>query len=101
MPKNMFADVDDTRQLIYQLVGLSSVCWVDKPTGVYDSMLACKAAEDVLTRFNELKRDELVDFAVWLLQDEPGAGKEDKLVDNYLMKNSGAPNCRAEDEAQR
>lgn len=85
MAENMFADVGDTRQLIYQLVGLSSVCWVDKPpTGVFDSMLACKAAEDALNRLNELKRDEMVDFAVWLLQDEPGAGKEEKLVDNYL-----------------
>lgn len=54
MSENLFANVDDIPQLIHELVGLSSTCWVGGTTGEFDTTLALKAASHALTRLNEL-----------------------------------------------
>ena len=54
MSDNLFSDVEDIPQLIHQLVGLSSACWVGGTTGEFDTTSALKAAADALTRLNEL-----------------------------------------------
>ena len=54
MSDNLFKECDDIHQLIHQLVGLSSVCWVGGTTGEFDTTQALKAASHALTRLNEL-----------------------------------------------
>ena len=47
----------------------------------------CRYRECGCWNFKDRKpfRDELVDFAVWLLESDPGAGREEKIVDRYLQ----------------
>ena len=54
MSDNLFKECDDIHQLIHQLVGLSSLCWVGGTTGEFDTTQALKAASHALTRLNEL-----------------------------------------------
>ena len=59
MSDNLFADTDNIRQLIHQIVGLSSTCWVGGTGGLtFDSTLALKVADHALTRLAELQADD-------------------------------------------
>lgn len=55
MSENMFAAAEDIPQLIHQLVGAGSTCWIG---GTGDSEFwtaqAMKVAQDAITRLNEL-----------------------------------------------
>ena len=51
----MFADAEDISQLIHQLVGAGSTCWIGG-TGDREfwTAQAMKVAQDAITRLNEL-----------------------------------------------
>lgn len=55
MSENMFAAAEDIPQLIHQLVGAGSTCWIG---GTGDSEFwtaqAMKVTQDAITRLNEL-----------------------------------------------
>lgn len=41
-------------------------------------------ADAVIRELGEYRRSDLVQFAKWLLEGEPGEGREDRFVDEYL-----------------
>lgn len=52
-----------------------------------------KLAEAVIKNLGEYRREELLQFAFWLLKEEPGEGHEGQIVGKYLEQWKGSANC--------
>jgi hypothetical protein len=52
--------VSDLKELIFQAVGQSSMCWDPIPTGVFDSTQAEKIGYEVFAKFEKLQRENQI-----------------------------------------
>lgn len=52
---NMFSDADSVESVIFQAIGLGSMCWESlNGTGTFNDNLAKRAGEDAVERLREL-----------------------------------------------
>lgn len=54
MATNRFEDAQTVAEVVGMAVGLGSMCWEPRPTGVFDSTEASKAVDEAMDRINQI-----------------------------------------------
>ena len=79
--------LDDVRKVLGELAGAASLCWIPKPTGVFDSTQASKFVEGAIAQL-QASQDKRVECEHdWFVDPEP------MVTSNALSKKWRCKKC--------